>query len=155
MAILSHNLYRSFPGTTLANLKKQRAQSRSCSVGGAASNPLSLENGSVSIAMQTMNSCNSLVDSNPQSLELSMTNSEMELAEVTKFSGITGDVVSDTTRSRRCCIVMWIVSKKSSYRIPNILYCIILFCSPTNDQAGQPNLSKYSRTFSRHIQTSF
>lgn len=111
----THNVDQSHAGTTLANLKKQRAQSRNSAVAS--------ENGSLiatpSIAMATTNSgmCNtgstlarnSLGPSMEMSFLSSSTNDLMHVEStptITKFSGVTSDVVSDSTRSRRCCIVM-------------------------------------------------
>lgn len=97
----THKLDQSLAGTTLANLKKQRAQSRTSG---------SSENGSlITTTSQSAHSCNSLVGSNPQSMDLSLlsaTNDVRETPTITKFSGVTSDLVSDSTRSRRCCIIM-------------------------------------------------
>lgn len=114
----THNLDQSHAGTTLANLKKQRAQSR---------NSATSENGSLIVgAPQSINSTNSLCGgavgnsingniiggnvSGAQSMEYSLLSSTNDLHEttptITKFSGVTSDVVSDSTRSRRCCVVM-------------------------------------------------
>lgn len=88
----THNLDNALSGTTLANLKKQRAQSRSSTTS---------ENGSL-IGGSTIAS--NLIGGHGQPI--------MELTDqppkITKFSGVTSDVVSDSTRSRRCCTVMWI-----------------------------------------------
>ncbi|XP_031640408.1 protein phosphatase 1 regulatory subunit 16A isoform X2 [Contarinia nasturtii] len=86
-------------GTTLANLKKQRAQSRNSAVS---------ENGSL-IAPSITTAANSIGPSMEMSFLSSSTNELMHdesAATITKFSGVTSDVVSDSTRSRRCCIVM-------------------------------------------------
>lgn len=86
----THNLDHSLTGTTLANLKKQRAQSRTTG---------SPENGSL---------LSSQLNSNypSQSMDISLTSSELQPPSITKFSGVTSDVVSDSTRSRRCCALM-------------------------------------------------
>ncbi|XP_055312649.1 protein phosphatase 1 regulatory subunit 16A isoform X2 [Sitodiplosis mosellana] len=103
---------QSHAGTTLANLKKQRAQSRNSAVS---------ENGSLiatpSITTATNSMCNtgnslarnSLGPSMEMSFLSTSTNDLMHddtAPTVVKFSGVTSDVVSDSTRSRRCCIVM-------------------------------------------------
>lgn len=109
----THNLDQSHAGTTLANLKKQRAQSR---------NSGTSENGSLmGGAPQSINSSiigtgnggggGAGTSSGVQSMELSLLSSTNDLSEstaptITKFSGVTSDVVSDSTRSRRCCVVM-------------------------------------------------
>lgn len=104
----THNIDQSHAGTTLANLKKQRAQSRNSATAS--------ENGSLMGAPQSITSNNSLC-SGPnsgigQSMEMSLLSSTNDLMHgdsaptITKFSGVTSDVVSDSTRSRRCCIVM-------------------------------------------------
>lgn len=97
----THNLDQSHAGTTLANLKKQRAQSR---------NSATSENGSIIGASQSLNSCNSISGIGGQSMELSLLSSNNDIHDptptITKFSGVTSDVVSDSTHSRRCCILM-------------------------------------------------
>lgn len=107
----THNLDQSHAGTTLANLKKQRAQSR---------NSGTSENGSLmggapqsinSSIIGTGNGGAAGTSSGVQSMELSLLSSTNDLSEstvptITKFSGVTSDVVSDSTRSRRCCVVM-------------------------------------------------
>lgn len=67
---------------TLADLKKHRSQSRSSS---------SPENGSI-----TQNQIELPVLLSPDSQSPTMT----------KFSGITGEVVGDSTKSRKCCVLM-------------------------------------------------
>lgn len=107
----THNVDQSHAGTTLANLKKQRAQSRNSAT--------ISENGSLIGAPQSITSTNSLCSGvggistgAGQSMEMSLLSSTNDLmhtdpnATITKFSGVTSDVVSDSTRSRRCCIVM-------------------------------------------------
>lgn len=84
----THNLDNSLSGTTLANLKKQRAQSRSSTTS---------ENGSL-IGNPTIAS--NLISGQPM-MELND-----QTPKITKFSGVTSDVVSDSTSSRRCCIMM-------------------------------------------------
>lgn len=97
----------------MANLKKQRAQSR---------NSGTLDNGSLlSAAPPSITSTNSLCNatqnyvrsSGASSMDMSLlsasTNDILTTGpnhSITKFSGVTSDVVSDSTRSRRCCIVM-------------------------------------------------
>lgn len=108
----THNVDQSHAGTTLANLKKQRAQSRNSAVS---------ENGSLiatpSITTATNSLCNtgsdmarnSLGPSTEMSFLSTSTNDLMHVGPsptITKFSGVTSDVVSDSTRSRRCCVVM-------------------------------------------------
>lgn len=88
----THNLDNSLSGTTLANLKKQRAQSRSSTTS---------ENGSLIGGNQTIAS--TLLSGQPM-LELTD-----QTPKITKFSGVTSDVVSDSTSSRRCCTIMWIM----------------------------------------------
>lgn len=103
---------QSHAGTTLANLKKQRAQSR---------NSGTLENGSLIGAPPSITSTNSQCNAIPNfprnsgasSMDMSLlsvsTNDILTTGpnqSITKFSGVTSDVVSDSTRSRRCCIVM-------------------------------------------------
>ncbi|KAG4066558.1 hypothetical protein HA402_007194 [Bradysia odoriphaga] len=87
----THNLDNSLSGTTLANLKKQRAQSRSSTTS---------ENGSL-IGNPTIAS--SLMSGQPM-MELNELNDQTP--KITKFSGVTSDVVSDSTSSRRCCTIM-------------------------------------------------
>lgn len=97
----------------MANLKKQRAQSR---------NSGTLDNGSLLGAPPSITSTNSLCtpapnfpnrNSGASSMDMSLlsasTNDILNVGpnqSITKFSGVTSDVVSDSTRSRRCCIVM-------------------------------------------------
>ncbi|XP_055856746.1 protein phosphatase 1 regulatory subunit 16A isoform X3 [Episyrphus balteatus] len=84
----THHVDNAYAGATLANLKKQRSQSRS--------NALT-ENGSV---IGTNNSTDAASTSSPSSMDL-------RALSMTKFSGITGDVVGDSTSSRRkCCTLM-------------------------------------------------
>lgn len=82
----------SLSGTTLANLKKQRAQSRTSNAS---------ENGTVVTGGNGINANYPI-----QPMELSLTSNELQTPSITKFSGVTSDVVSDSTRSRRCCSVM-------------------------------------------------
>lgn len=77
----------------MANLKKQRAQSRTSNAS---------ENGSLVTSAQGINSNYPV-----QPMELSLTSNDLQTPSITKFSGVTSDVVSDSTRSRRCCAVMW------------------------------------------------
>ena len=117
----THNLDQSLSGTTLANLKKQRAQSRTGGGNGTASENGSLvttthiggsSNGTTSIAHT--NGTNSHVGNNVHSnnklnavqpLDLAIVSNNVQTAKITKFSGVTSDVVSDST-SRRCCTIM-------------------------------------------------
>lgn len=100
----------------MANLKKQRAQSRSSAnsetgsiIGTPSLNnisttttPASLDNNTTTSSSQNHNQMNG------ESSELSLlSNNNLEIAPtITKFSGVTSDVVSDSTRTRRCCIIM-------------------------------------------------
>lgn len=86
VTVLVDNAYA---GATLANLKKQRSQSRS--------NALT-ENGSV---IGTNTSTDAASSSSPPA------SMDPRALSMTKFSGITGDVVGDSTSSRRkCCTLM-------------------------------------------------
>ncbi|XP_055705415.1 protein phosphatase 1 regulatory subunit 16A isoform X2 [Phlebotomus papatasi] len=80
---------------TLADLKKHRAQSRSSG---------SPENGSI-LTTQSLTGAGSTVGQSP-AVELSLVSSPSLQSTPAKFSGITGDVVSDSTRSRKCCVIM-------------------------------------------------
>ncbi|XP_037934980.1 protein phosphatase 1 regulatory subunit 16A isoform X1 [Teleopsis dalmanni] len=106
----------SFAGATLANLKKQRSLSRT--------NVLNYENGSVLGASTNNNNNNNnnfmgdghTISSQPLSggllpnaIDFGSINSAENPAfasSVNKFSGVTGDVVSDSTSSKKCCTVM-------------------------------------------------
>lgn len=92
----TQNLDHSIAGT-LADLKKHRSQSR-CSN--------SPENGSI----VTSQSVNSVLSGGQPLNDLSIVSSQdmqnNPNAMMSKFSGITGEVVSDSTRSRKCCVVM-------------------------------------------------
>uniref|UniRef100_A0A336KRN3 Protein phosphatase 1 regulatory subunit 16A n=1 Tax=Culicoides sonorensis TaxID=179676 RepID=A0A336KRN3_CULSO len=90
---------------TLADLKKHRSQSRSST---------SPENGSLLTATSTSN-LNSILTPTPAT----MNGDIMELGglkssgmpgdtsqRIPKFTGTPGDVVEDSTRSRRCCVIM-------------------------------------------------
>lgn len=93
----THNLDQSLAGTTLANLKKQRAQSRTSTAS---------ENGVGGGTLQsTSGSINQQVNGGQQSMELSVVSTDIQTPKITKFSGVTSDVVSDST-SRRCCVIM-------------------------------------------------
>lgn len=79
----TQNVDTSIAGT-LADLKKHRSQSRSSS---------SPENGSIGT-----NQIELPVLLSPDSQSPTIT--------MSKFSGITGDVVGDSTKSRKCCVLM-------------------------------------------------
>lgn len=108
----THNSDQSHAGTTLANLKKQRAQSRNS---GTSENGSLMGGAPQSISSSIIGTGNggsaTGTNSGVQSMELSLLSSTNDLSEstaptITKFSGVTSDVVSDSTRSRRCCVVM-------------------------------------------------
>ncbi|GAB0095706.1 protein phosphatase 1 regulatory subunit 16A [Sergentomyia squamirostris] len=80
---------------TLADLKKHRAQSR---------NSNSPENGSI-LTTQSLAGATGVAGQTP-AVELSLVSSPSLQNSPAKFSGITGDVVSDSTRSRKCCVIM-------------------------------------------------
>ncbi|XP_055907941.1 protein phosphatase 1 regulatory subunit 16A isoform X3 [Eupeodes corollae] len=87
----THHVDNAYAGATLANLKKQRSQSRS--------NALT-ENGSVIGTNNTTEAVQSA--SSPSSSSI-----DPRVLSMTKFSGVTGDVVGDSTSSRRkCCTLM-------------------------------------------------
>ncbi|XP_059608857.1 protein phosphatase 1 regulatory subunit 16A isoform X2 [Phlebotomus argentipes] len=90
----AHTVDHSIAGT-LADLKKHRAQSRSSN---------SPENGSI-LTTQSLTGGAPGGASSP-ALELSLVSSPSLQSTPAKFSGITGDVVSDSTRSRKCCVIM-------------------------------------------------
>lgn len=82
MKLDTQNVDTSIAGT-LADLKKHRSQTRSST---------SPENGSI----VTQNQIELPVLLSPDS----------QIPTMTKFSGITGEVVGDSTKSRKCCVLM-------------------------------------------------
>lgn len=94
---------------TLADLKKHRSQSRSSA---------SPENGSLITASSASNLNSILAQTTPT--PATMNGEAMELGglrssgmpgdtssqRIPKFTGTPGDVVEDSTRSRRCCVIM-------------------------------------------------
>lgn len=85
--------------TTLANLKKQRALNRSSSA---------LENGTIlGPASLEMDTHSNGLQSNDFKVFKDPMKPETTNSKVTKFSGVTSDIVSDSTdSSRRCCSIM-------------------------------------------------
>lgn len=92
----------------MADLKKHRSQSRSSA---------SPENGSLVTAASASNLNSILANSTPT--PATMNGDAMELGglrssgmpgdvsqRIPKFTGTPGDVVEDSTRSRRCCVIM-------------------------------------------------
>ncbi|CAD7080364.1 unnamed protein product [Hermetia illucens] len=128
----THNLDSSMTGATLANLKKQRSQSRSSTLSEngsvIATTAATTSHHSLSPIATIKNSTatttgTSLAGGNvtgaidlavvPTSVATNsiagpgMTASSLSSPQtVTKFSGVTGDVVSDSTRSKKCCLLM-------------------------------------------------
>ncbi|XP_055693232.1 protein phosphatase 1 regulatory subunit 16A isoform X2 [Lutzomyia longipalpis] len=82
---------------TLADLKKHRAQSR---------NSNSPENGSILTTQSLTGGTTCPGGGASPAVELSLVSSPSLQTTPAKFSGITGDVVSDSTRSRKCCVIM-------------------------------------------------
>uniref|UniRef100_A0A1L8DND3 Protein phosphatase 1 regulatory subunit 16A n=1 Tax=Nyssomyia neivai TaxID=330878 RepID=A0A1L8DND3_9DIPT len=91
----AHTVDHSIAGT-LADLKKHRAQSR---------NSNSPENGSI-LTTQSLTGGPGCPGGTSPAVELSLVSSPSLQTSPAKFSGITGDVVSDSTRSRKCCVIM-------------------------------------------------
>lgn len=92
----THNLDQSLAGTTLANLKKQRAQSRTST---SDNGPL-VSSSKTSTGNPSGNVTNGIATTATSGLA-----TEVSAPPVIKFSGVTSDVVSDST-SRRCCCIM-------------------------------------------------
>uniref|UniRef100_A0A0K8TKJ2 Protein phosphatase 1 regulatory subunit 16A n=1 Tax=Tabanus bromius TaxID=304241 RepID=A0A0K8TKJ2_TABBR len=90
----THNLDNALSGTTLANLKKQRSQSRTSTVS---------ENGSVIAATSHSISSGS---TNELAVVSSTTGTDMQPTPIIKLSGVTSDVVNDSTKSKKCCVLM-------------------------------------------------
>ncbi|XP_055693229.1 protein phosphatase 1 regulatory subunit 16A isoform X1 [Lutzomyia longipalpis] len=92
----AHTVDHSIAGT-LADLKKHRAQSR---------NSNSPENGSILTTQSLTGGTTCPGGGASPAVELSLVSSPSLQTTPAKFSGITGDVVSDSTRSRKCCVIM-------------------------------------------------
>uniref|UniRef100_A0A1B0CKV2 Protein phosphatase 1 regulatory subunit 16A n=1 Tax=Lutzomyia longipalpis TaxID=7200 RepID=A0A1B0CKV2_LUTLO len=88
---------------TLADLKKHRAQSR---------NSNSPENGSILTTQSLTGGTTCPGGGASPAVELSLVSSPSLQTTPAKFSGITGDVVSDSTRSRKCCVIIEISCPK-------------------------------------------
>lgn len=110
----NHHLENAYTGATLANLKKQRSQSRSSalnengSVVGAANNNEGSPSVPNNLALGT-GTFDSMTNNSSSLMDFSQTTSDLSSSSppsVIKFSGITGDVVSDSTGSKKCCIIM-------------------------------------------------